>query len=48
MAKLRFSALEKLSNRETIKLKKFNIKVSDYFGSNVFGPQAMKEYLPGD
>lgn len=48
MAKLRFSALEQLSTREQVKLKKFNNKVSDYFGSNVFGPQAMKEYLPGD
>ncbi len=48
MAKLRFSALAKRSQRERVKIKRFNGKVSDYFGSNVFGPQAMMEYLPGD
>jgi len=48
MAKLRFSALDKLGNREPAKVKKIPVKVSDYFGINVFGPQAMKEHLPSD
>jgi glutamine synthetase len=45
MAHLRFKALEKLSNRKSIKVNPPSAKISDYYGENVFGIEAMKKNL---
>ena len=45
MAKLRFSALEELQNREPQKVEGTRIPTSDYFGELVFDRAKMKKYL---
>jgi glutamine synthetase len=45
MAKLRFTALEELLNRETKKVEGTRIPTSDYFGELVFDRPKMKKYL---
>ncbi len=48
MAYLRFKALDAVSSREPISLNLPNQKISDYYGCNVFGLEAMKATLaPG-
>ena len=48
MAHLRFNALEVLNNRQPIKVTPPSNKISDYYGSNVFGIDAMKQYVSSD
>ncbi|HEY8400481.1 MAG TPA: glutamine synthetase III [Cytophagaceae bacterium] len=45
MAYLRFKALETVNNRQPVKVTYPSSKVSDYFGDNVFGLEAMKRTL---
>ncbi|MCU0431219.1 MAG: glutamine synthetase III [Cytophagaceae bacterium] len=47
MATLRFNALQAVSNRQTATVTPPSTKVSDYYGSNVFGQEAMKNYISG-
>ncbi len=46
MAHLRFKALELVNNRPPVEVNLPNGKVSDFFASNVFNKEAMKDYLP--
>ncbi len=48
MAKLRFEALKQVSSRETYKLDYHKKRLSEYFGVNVFGEEAMRMYLTKD
>jgi glutamine synthetase len=48
MAYLRFKALEQVSNRIPVKVTLPSPKVSDFYGSNVFGVEAMKNTLSGN
>jgi glutamine synthetase len=48
MSKLRFIALEQASSRKTPVVDVPAKKVSDYYGSNVFGEDAMRNYLSAD
>lgn len=48
MAHLRFKALDLVNSRTAVPLKVPSNRVSDYFGSNVFSKDVMKEVLPGD
>ncbi|MCU0444269.1 MAG: glutamine synthetase III [Microscillaceae bacterium] len=48
MAILRFKAIELAQNRPSVVVERPADKVSDFFGSNVFGDQAMKTYLSAD
>jgi len=45
MAYLRFKALETLNNRQSVKVVAPANKISDYYGENVFGVDAMKKYV---
>lgn len=45
MAYLRFQALEESQKREPVKVSAPSSKVSDYYGSNVFNQESMREYL---
>ncbi|MEX1188075.1 MAG: glutamine synthetase III [Bacteroidia bacterium] len=45
MATIRFQALESLINREYVPVGPPVNKISEYFGKQVFGEKAMKEYL---
>ncbi|MDF2456632.1 MAG: glnA [Cytophagaceae bacterium] len=45
MAQLRFKALEALQNRVPVKVTAPSVKVSDYYGCNVFGDDAMKTHI---
>lgn len=45
MAYLRFRALDAVNSREPVKLNLPDQKVSDYYGSNVYGNEAMKQTL---
>ena len=45
MAYLRFKALEQVSQREPVKVSMPSPKVSDFYGCNVFGLDAMKNTL---
>lgn len=45
MATLRFKALESVSARQPVSLSIPTQKISEYYGTNVFGKQAMKEFL---
>ncbi|MDB5023438.1 MAG: glutamine synthetase type [Mucilaginibacter sp.] len=45
MSNIRFQALQAVLNRTTIEVKLPSNKISDYFNSNVFDKQKMKEYL---
>ena len=48
MAHLRFKALETLNARQPIKVSPPSNKISDYYGENVFGVDAMKRYISSD
>jgi glutamine synthetase len=48
MSKLRFIALEQASSRKTPVVEVPSKKVSDYYGSNVFGEDAMRNYISAD
>jgi len=45
MSTSRFNAVEKASNRKPVAAKIPPVKVSEYFGANVFNRKAMKKYL---
>lgn len=45
MSYLRFSALEKVSNRQPVKVVPPNAKVSEYFETNVFSIDSMKKFV---
>ena len=45
MAQLRFKALEALQNRVPVKVTAPSVKVSDYYGCNVFGDDAQKTHI---
>jgi len=45
MAYLRFKALETLNNRQPVKVTAPSSKISDFYGENVFGVDAMKRYV---
>ncbi len=48
MANLRFKAVDLAQSRITPEVKAPSDKVSDYYGSNVFGLDAMRQHLSGD
>jgi glutamine synthetase len=48
MAILRFKALELVNQRTPVEVKLPSDKISDYYGSNVFGIEAMRSTLAGD
>jgi glutamine synthetase len=48
MSNIRFQALQTVLNRTTPEVKLPSSKISDYFNSNVFDKQKMKEYLSKD
>ncbi|GGK68955.1 glutamine synthetase III [Rufibacter glacialis] len=48
MAILRFKALELVNQRAPVEVKLPSDKISDYYGSNVFGLEAMRSTLSGD
>ncbi|WP_210464764.1 MULTISPECIES: glutamine synthetase III [Rufibacter] len=48
MAILRFKALELVNQRTPVEVKLPSDKISDYYGSNVFGLEAMRATLAGD
>ncbi|MCS6969079.1 MAG: glutamine synthetase III [Cytophagales bacterium] len=48
MSKLRFIALEQAASRSIIDVEPPSKRVSDYYGINVFGDEAMKRYLSSD
>ncbi len=45
MSQLRFDAVKIAQNRPVIKVKAPSSRVTDYFGCNVFGNEAMKQYM---
>ncbi len=45
MSTIRFTALKELNKRSVIKVKFPSVKISDYFGTNVFDLQKMQKYL---
>ena len=47
MAYLRFNALKTVNSRPVVKVTPPSTKVSDFYGSNVFGVDAMKKYISG-
>ena len=46
MSKMRFFALQELSNRRPLEVAAPSNKLSDYYGSHVFDRKKMQEYLP--
>ncbi|WP_347159254.1 glutamine synthetase III [Pontibacter chitinilyticus] len=48
MAKLRFDALELVNQRNVGEVVATSSKISDYFGENVFGLEAMRTTMPSD
>lgn len=46
MSKMRFFALQELTNRPVPEVRIPSIKLSDYYGSHVFDHKKMQEYLP--
>ncbi len=46
MAIIRFKALEEVMNRKPVKVESISDRVSDYFGSNVYSLDKMKDTLP--
>ena len=46
MSKMRFFALQELSNRKPLEVIAPANKLSDYYGSHVFDRKKMQEYLP--
>ncbi len=45
MSILRFRALEMALDRQPLAVKPPSIKISDFFGSNVFNKEAMQKHL---
>src|SRR5690606_32243592 len=45
---LRFKALETVSSRQPITVVPCGAKISDYYGCNVFGNEAMRDTMSGD
>ncbi len=45
MTLMRFKALEIAQNRQPVKVETPSHKISDYYGANVFGETAMRQYL---
>ena len=45
MSKMRFFALQELSNRKPLEVTAPSNKLSDYYGSHVFDRKKMQEYL---
>lgn len=48
MAYLRFKALDLVNSRPPVPVNVPSVRVSDYFGTNVFSKSVMKEVLPND
>lgn len=48
MAVLRFKALELVDHRKPIEVTQFSQKISDFFGTNVFGLEAMRTTMSGE
>ena len=46
MSKMRFFALQELSNRKPLEVIAPSNKLSDYYGSHVFDRKKMQYYLP--
>ena len=46
MSKMRFFALQELSNRKPLEITTPSNKLSDYYASHVFDRKKMQEYLP--
>ena len=46
MSKMRFFALQELTNRTALEITPPSNKLSDYYGSHVFDQKKMQEYLP--
>ena len=46
MSKMRFFALQELSNRKPLEITTPSNKLSDYYDSHVFDRKKMQEYLP--
>lgn len=46
MSKMRFFALQELTNRKALEVTPPSNKLSDYYGSHVFDQKKMQEYLP--
>ena len=46
MSRMRFFALQELSNRKPLEVTAPSNKLSDYYGSHVFDRKKMQEYLP--
>ena len=46
MSKMRFFALQELSNRKPLEVTTPSNKLSDYYASHVFDRKKMQEYLP--
>lgn len=46
MSRMRFFALEELTNRKALEVTPPSNKLSDYYGSHVFNRKKMQEYLP--
>ena len=46
MSRMRFFALQELSNRKPLEVIAPSNKLSDYYGSHVFDRKKMQEYLP--
>ena len=47
MAYLRFNALSTVNSRTAVPVTPPSAKISDFFGTNVFGADAMKKYMSG-
>jgi glutamine synthetase len=45
MVSIRFKALEEVMNRQSVNVQEPANRVSDYFGMNTFGKDAMREYM---
>lgn len=45
MVSIRFKALEEVMNRKSVNVREPENRVSDYFGVNTFGKDAMREYM---
>jgi glutamine synthetase len=48
MSELRFKAIDRLSTRKPLNVEQPSLRVSDYYGENVFGLRSMREYISGD
>ena len=48
MAQIRFKALEEVQNRNALKVESPSNRISDYFKSNVYGLENMKDTLPAN